>query len=104
MLLPYSLKSQALSAQTSWGIHGSEPYLTFDGGLTKATNVDELLFIILPDGTKLTPSINTSSGANPIRLSNIRNMLGDIGMVVPLSKNLVNLNDFIIPSNWGKRR
>ncbi|MWN89180.1 hypothetical protein GQ597_00385 [Gilliamella sp. Pra-s65] len=101
LLLPYTQGAQALSAQTSQVIHGSAPYLTFDGGLTKATNVDELLFITLPDGTKLTPSTNTSSGVNPIKLPNIRNTLGDIGMVVPPSKNSINLNDLIIPSNWG---
>ncbi|MWN89502.1 hypothetical protein GQ597_02075 [Gilliamella sp. Pra-s65] len=101
LLLSYTQGTQALSAQTSQVIHGSAPYLTFDGGITKSTNVDELLFIILPDGTKLTPSTNTSSFLNPIRLSNIKNTLGDISMVVPPSKNSINLNDLIIPSNWG---
>ncbi|WP_167349281.1 hypothetical protein, partial [Gilliamella bombicola] len=70
LLLPYSQSSLALTAYTSRVIQGSAPYLTFDGGRTKATTTDTLLAIELPDGRTITPSTNTSSSTNPIRLVN----------------------------------
>ncbi|SCC25132.1 hypothetical protein GA0061081_11254 [Gilliamella bombicola] len=91
---------------TSRAIEGSAPYLTFDGGVTKVTTTDTLLAIILPDGTKVTPSTNTSSGINPIILPTGRT-LSDIGTLVPSSVGLVSgaysvsLNDLITQGNWG---
>ncbi|NUF50549.1 hypothetical protein, partial [Gilliamella sp. ESL0250] len=102
LLLPYSLSSQALTAHTSQVIQGSAPYLTFDGGQTKVTTTDALLFITLPDGTTVTPSTNTSSATNPIRLINESN-LSNIGMLVPPSTNSIGLDALIrAPYNyWG---
>ncbi|MWN06078.1 hypothetical protein [Gilliamella sp. Pas-s95] len=91
---------------TSRAIEGSAPYLTFDGGVTKVTTTDTLLAITLPDGTKVTPSTNTSSGINPIILPTGRT-LSDIGTLVPSSVGLLNgaysvsLNDLITQGNWG---
>ncbi|MWN32469.1 MULTISPECIES: hypothetical protein [unclassified Gilliamella] len=98
--LTYSHTSQALSAHTSSVIEGSAPYLTLDGGRTKVTNTDALLVITLPDGTKITPSTNTSSATNPIILS-AEHSFGDIGMLVPLSSYSVSLNDLITQGYWG---
>ncbi|MFQ0971623.1 hypothetical protein [Gilliamella sp. BG1] len=100
LLLPYSLESQSLSATTSDRIHGTAPYLTFDGGQTKATTTDTLLAIELPDGSTITPSTNTSSSTNPIRLIN-GSTFNDIHMVVPSGANTVNLNDLVTRGNWG---
>ncbi|OCG42271.1 hypothetical protein A9G29_00035 [Gilliamella sp. Fer2-1] len=102
LLLPYSQGSQALTAHTNQVIQGSAPYLTFDGGQTKATTTDALLFITLPDGTTVTPSTNTSSATNPIRLIN-GNTFSDIGMLLPPSTNSIGLDALIrAPYNyWG---
>ncbi|NUF27568.1 hypothetical protein [Gilliamella sp. ESL0254] len=102
LLLSYSQGSVALTAHTSRVIEGSAPYLTFDGGRTKATTTDDLLTITLSDGTRVTPSTNTSSAQNPIRLPNVRDTLGDIGMLVPSSTNSVSLNDLVNRYHyWG---
>ncbi|MCX8596045.1 MULTISPECIES: hypothetical protein [unclassified Gilliamella] len=37
-------------------IQGSAPYLTFDGGRTRAVDANDLLGITLSDGTRYTPS------------------------------------------------
>ncbi|NUF26821.1 hypothetical protein [Gilliamella sp. ESL0254] len=101
LLLLYSQSSQALSAQTTKVIEGNAPYLTFDGGRTRANSVDSLLAITLPDGRTITPSTNTSDATNPIKLINGRT-LGDISMSVPSSTNLLNLNDLVNRYHyWG---
>jgi hypothetical protein len=99
-LLPSAFSSQALTPQTTRNaINGSAPYLTFDGGLTRATNVDELLAITLPDGTRITPSTNTSSASNPIQLQRDNVSSIDIGMAVPTNASSVALNTLIGPPN-----
>ncbi|NUF49142.1 hypothetical protein [Gilliamella sp. ESL0250] len=99
--LPCSLSSQALTAHTSQGIQGSAPYLTFDGGQTKATNTDMLLSIKLQDGRVITPSTNISSSTNPIRLAD-GNTFNDIHMVVPSGATSVSLNDLVNTYHyWG---
>ncbi|NUF48941.1 hypothetical protein [Gilliamella sp. ESL0250] len=100
LFLPCSFDTQALSAKTTRVIEGSAPYLTFDGGRTKVTSNDDLLTIILPDGTKVTPSSNTSSATNPILITN-GSTFDDIHMVLPLGVNTVNLSDLITQGNWG---
>ena len=49
LLMLTSYCSQALTAKTRNFINGHAPYLTFDGGYTRATNTDELLGITLSD-------------------------------------------------------
>ncbi|MFQ0995049.1 hypothetical protein ACGH6Q_08490, partial [Gilliamella sp. BG2] len=71
LLLPYSLESQALSATTSERIHGTAPYLTFDGGVTKVTKIEDLLGIKLSDGRTFTSQNNSSSPTAPIKLPNV---------------------------------
>jgi hypothetical protein len=101
LLLLSAFSSEALTAKTTRNaINGSAPYLTFDGGRTRATNVDELLAITLPDGTRITPSTNPS---NPIQLPNASNKLADIVMSVPVGADSIELNALIGPPNnyWG---
>jgi hypothetical protein len=99
-LLFTSYHSLALTAKTTRNvINGSAPYLTFDGGVTRATNVDELLAITLPDGTRITPSTNTSSATKPIQLQRNNVSSIDIGMVVPTNASSVALNTLIGPPN-----
>ncbi|OCG36401.1 hypothetical protein A9G39_04120 [Gilliamella sp. Imp1-6] len=100
LLLPYSFSLQALSASTINNVHGSAPYLTFDGGQTKVTDTDTLLGIELPDGRVITPLTNTSSSANPIIVSD-GGTLNDIHMVVPSGENTVSLSDLVSLGNWG---
>jgi hypothetical protein len=103
-LLLLAFSSQALTAKTTRNvINGNAPYLTFDGGLTRATNVDELLAITLPNGTRITPSTNTSSATKPIQLQRDNVSSIDIGMAVPTNASSVALNTLIGPPNnyWG---
>jgi hypothetical protein len=104
LLLLSAFSSHALTTQTTRNvINGSAPYLTFDGGRTRATNVDELLSITLPSGTRITPSTNTSSASNPIQLQRDNVSSIDIGMAVPTNASSVALNTLIGPPNnyWG---
>ncbi|OCG34201.1 MULTISPECIES: hypothetical protein [unclassified Gilliamella] len=101
LLLPYSLESQALSATTSERIHGTAPYLTFDGGVTKVTEIRELLGIKLSDGRTFTSQNNSSSPTAPIKLPNIGDTLADIEMIVPPSSDSININDLVTQGKWG---
>ena len=101
LLLSYTQGIQALTAQTSREIEGSAPYLTFDGGRTKLTSTDSLLFIELPDGTRYTKSTNPSTPTNPIRLPNAGASFNDIKTIVPTSQSSITMNDLITRGNWG---
>ncbi|SCC34992.1 hypothetical protein GA0061081_1251, partial [Gilliamella bombicola] len=79
---------------------GSAPYLTLDGGRTKVISADSLLTIELPDGSSISPSTNTSSPTNPIKLVN-GSTFNDIHMLVPSGANTVNLSNLITQGNWG---
>ncbi|SCC34385.1 hypothetical protein GA0061081_12222 [Gilliamella bombicola] len=98
----------ALTAHTSRAIEGSAPYLTFDGGRTKVTDTDSLLYIRLQDGTRYTPSTNPSSSRNPIRLPYAGSILHDIGMLVPSSVSqsngayTVSLSDLVTRYNYWR--
>ncbi|OCG10256.1 hypothetical protein A9G13_00520 [Gilliamella sp. wkB178] len=106
LLLPYATTTQALSATTAQVIHGTEPYLTFDNGVTKVTTGDGLLGITISDGTTkitYTPADNTSTASNPIVLLKENQRFTDIGMLVPATTDSIALNDLIsAPYNyWG---
>ncbi|MCO6539297.1 MAG: hypothetical protein J6569_04085 [Gilliamella sp.] len=101
LLLPYSLESQALSATTSERIHGTEPYLTFDGGVTKVTKTEDLLGIKLSDGRTFTSQNNSSSPTAPIKLPNVGDTLADIEMIVPPLSVSININDLVTQGKWG---
>ncbi|MWN30915.1 MULTISPECIES: hypothetical protein [unclassified Gilliamella] len=100
LLLSYTQGAQALSAQTSRVIEGSAPYLTFDGGRTKATDTDTFLAIELPDGRRITPSTNTSSSTNPIMVST-GITFNDIHTVLPSGTTTTSLNSLITQGQWG---
>ncbi|MWN30836.1 MULTISPECIES: hypothetical protein [unclassified Gilliamella] len=101
LLLSYTQDVQALSAQTSRAIEGSAPYLTFDGGQTKATNTDTFLAIELPDGRRITQSTNTSSATNPIILPRGNYTFNDIHTVLPSGTTSISLNSLITQGKWG---
>ncbi|SCC34806.1 hypothetical protein GA0061081_12313, partial [Gilliamella bombicola] len=102
LLLSYSQSSVALTAYTSKYIVGSAPYLTFDNGRTKATSTDKLLSIRLQDGQVITPSTNTTSATNPIRLPYVGSNLSHIEMIVPSSTNSVSLSDLVTRYNYWR--
>ncbi|MWN04847.1 hypothetical protein [Gilliamella sp. Pas-s95] len=106
LLLSYTQSSvacsQALTACTSRTIEGSAPYLTFDGGQTRATSTDSLLSIKLQDGQVITPSTNTSSVSNPIRLPYVGNTLSHIDMIVPSSVSSVSISDLVTRYNYWR--
>ncbi|NUF27373.1 hypothetical protein [Gilliamella sp. ESL0254] len=93
--------SQPFMACTSRVIEGSAPYLTFDGGQTKATDTDTFLAIELPNGRTITPSTNTSSSTNPIMLPNGNFTFNDIHMVIPSGSTSTSLNSLIRQGKWG---
>ena len=101
LLLITPFFSHALTSQTSNTIQGHEPYLTFDGDLTRVTNIDDLLWISLSDGTKFTPITYNSN--DPIELPKIGESFADIDMAVPIDTDLIGLNALIgSPYNyWG---
>ena len=97
-----SFTSHALTSKTSNYIQGSAPYLTFDGGRTRVVDVNGLLGITLSDGTRYTPSTNSSS-TTPIVLPVAGQSFADIGMFVPTNTNSVGLGELISPpyNYWG---
>ncbi|MCX8586063.1 MULTISPECIES: hypothetical protein [unclassified Gilliamella] len=100
--LPFS--GHALTSQTTRNaIQGSAPYLTFDGGRTRAVDTNGLLGITLSNGIKYTPSTNTSSSSAPIVLPVEGQSFADIRMFVPTDTNSVALSTLIGPPNnyWG---
>ncbi|MCX8642676.1 hypothetical protein J3U65_09475 [Gilliamella sp. B3791] len=103
LLLPYATTTQALSVTTAQVIHGSQPYLTSDNGVTKITTTEGLLGITLSDGTRITPSNNTSTLDNPIVLPKENQSFIDIAMLVPPTADAIALNTLIgEPYNyWG---
>ena len=99
--LPFS--GHALTSQTTANqIQGTPPYLTFDGGSTRAVDANGLLGITLSDGTNYTPSTNLSS-TTPIVLPVAGQSFADIRMFVPTNTNSVDLSTLIGPPNnyWG---
>ncbi|MCX8594734.1 hypothetical protein [Gilliamella sp. B3367] len=100
--LPFS--GHALTSQTTANqIQGSAPYLTFDGGRTRAVDANGLLGITLSNGANYTPSTNTSSSSAPIVLPVAGQSFADISMFVPTDTNSVALSSLIGPPNnyWG---
>ena len=99
--LPFS--GHALTSQTTRNaIQGSAPYLTFDGGRTRAVDTNGLLGITLSNGANYTPS-NNSSSTTPIVLPVEGQSFADIRMFVPTDTNSVALSSLIGPPNnyWG---
>ncbi|MCX8663772.1 hypothetical protein [Gilliamella sp. B2911] len=99
--LPFS--GHALTSQTTANqIQGTPPYLTFDGGRTRAVDTNGLLGITLSNGANYTPS-NNSSSTTPIVLPVEGQSFADIGMFVPTDTNSVDLSTLIGPPNnyWG---
>ncbi|MCX8663461.1 hypothetical protein [Gilliamella sp. B2911] len=99
--LPFS--GHALTSQTTANqIQGTPPYLTFDGGRTRAVDANGLLGITLSNGANYTPS-NNSSSTTPIVLPVEGQSFADIRMFVPTDTNSVALSSLIGPPNnyWG---
>ena len=103
ILLFISFSNYAFISKTANIIHGSAPYLTFDGGRTRVTNSDGMLGISLSDGTNFTPITNNSSLTNPIELPEIGQSFADISMLIPTNVNSISLSTLIdSPYNyWG---
>ncbi|MCX8597057.1 hypothetical protein, partial [Gilliamella sp. B3493] len=102
LLIPF-YSSHALTSQTTKNqIHGSAPYLTYDGGLTRAVDTDGLLSITLSNGVQYTPSTNTSSSSEPIVLPVAGQSLARVNMFVPVNTNSVTLTRLVDTYKyWG---
>ncbi|WP_131798786.1 hypothetical protein [Gilliamella apicola] len=102
VLLSISFANHALTAKTTNIIQGSAPYFTFDGGRTRVTNSEGLLWISLSDGRRFTPTTN-SSVRHPIELPVVGQSFNDIDMLVPTNTHSIVLSSLIgTPYNyWG---
>ncbi|PXY92414.1 hypothetical protein [Gilliamella apis] len=101
IFLPFSFNSQALTAYTTNVIHGNGPYLTFDGGQTRAIDLNELMKISFSDGTTLTPASNNSNSSDAILLPVAGQSFADIDMLVPTNVNAIPLSTLIgTPYNY----
>ncbi|MBI0061698.1 hypothetical protein H3T83_10890 [Gilliamella sp. M0320] len=102
VLQSISFANYALTTQTTNVIQGSAPYLTFDGGRTRVTNSEGLLWISLSDGRRFTPTTNNSR-YTPIELPVAGQSFNDIGMLVPTDTDSIALSSLIgTPYNyWG---
>ncbi|WP_165596321.1 hypothetical protein [Gilliamella apis] len=99
--MSFSFNSQALTAYTTNVIHGNGPYLTFDGGQTRAIDLDELMKISFSDGTTLTPASNNSNSSDAILLPVAGQSFADIDMLVPTNVNAIPLSTLIgTPYNY----
>ena len=84
-LLTLSINSAyALNASTVNVINGSAPYLTYDGGITKADSTESLLGITLSDGTVINALNDESSLVTPIELPSEGDTYASIQTIVPL--------------------
>ena len=102
LFLSFSFNSQALSTHTTNVIHGTAPYLTFDGGQTRVTDINHLLAITLSNGEKITPETNNSS-VTPIVLPNAGESFANIGMMIPTNINSISLTSLIgSPYNYWR--
>ena len=103
VLLSISFSNHALTVKTTNIIQGSAPYLTFDGGQTRATNIEALLGISLSDGRTFTSTTNDSSFDNPIVLPVAGQSFADIGMFIPTDTDFIELSSLIGPpyNYWG---
>jgi hypothetical protein len=103
LLLTCVANAKMLSASTSNIIEGTAPYLTFDGGITKATQTDGLLSIKLSDATVISPMSNTSSLSKPIVLPSASDTFANVLMFLPTTRNSISLNTLVrAPYNyWG---
>ena len=95
----------ALSIKSSQYIYGNSPYLSFDGGVTTANSIENLLSITLPDNNLITASGDVSTKSNPIKLNDETVKFSDIITYIQLpssNRNYPNrsLNDIIINSNY----
>ena len=82
-------------------IQGNAPYLTFDGGKTRALNIEALLGITLSNGKQYTPTTNTSSSSKPIELPVAGQSFTDIDMIVPTNVDSITLKTLIgSPNNY----
>lgn len=67
-------------------IQGSAPYLTFDGGKSRAYTTYDLFVITLPDGREFNYSNNVSSTTNPIQLTGAPTKVKDIKTIIPYNQ------------------
>ncbi|MDF7666869.1 hypothetical protein PT273_03240 [Orbaceae bacterium ESL0727] len=103
LTVSYAFNAHALSATTANAIEGTPPYLTFDGGVTKVTNIDQLLSITLSNGVNYSLTHNPSSATNPIVLPVAGQTLADVQMVVPTNVDSIALNSLIAaPYNYWR--
>lgn len=92
LLATYSANA-GLTSTTAYSIQGTAPYLTYDGGITKVTTTDELLWIKLSDGTLYTKVHNNSTASNPIVLPVEGQTMANIDMLVPVSTSVTSATD-----------
>lgn len=101
--LPYSVNIQALSATTTQTIQGSAPYLTFDGGKTKARDTKELTSITLSDGRTYTIDDAKATETNPIVMAKNGETFSDLKYAMNFDSEAIFLTNITNPAYhyWG---
>ena len=90
-----------MTTSTTNFIHGNAPYLTFDDGQSRVTDMSNLLGISLSDGRTYLP--NNNSATNPIVLPDINETLINVNMLVPTNTDSIALNTLIgAPYNYWR--
>ena len=90
-----------MTTSTTNFIHGNAPYLTFDDGQTRVTDMSNLLGISLSDGRTYSP--NNNSATNPIVLPEMNETLINVNMLVPTNADSIALNTLIgAPYNYWR--
>ncbi len=88
-----------MTTSTTNFIHGNAPYLTFDDGQSRVTDMSNLLGISLSDGRTYSP--NNNSATNPIVLPEMNETLINVNMLVPTNVDSIALNTLIgAPYNY----
>jgi hypothetical protein len=101
LLLFSAFNSEALTARTTNVINGHAPYLTFDGGVTKVTDIKGLLSITIPGIGNIKP--NDPIALSPIELPRSGMSFNDIDMLVPPNTDTISLSTLIgPPNNYGR--
>ncbi|OTQ70641.1 hypothetical protein B6D17_08150 [Gilliamella apis] len=91
----------ALTSQTANVVHGSSPYISFDGGYTATDSVLPLISITLPENKVINSVEDRSTPSNPIFINKVSPIFSDINTYLPHDKypsvglsNIILTNDF----------
>ncbi|WLT05973.1 hypothetical protein [Gilliamella apis] len=91
----------ALTSHTVNVVHGSSPYISFDGGDTATDSVLPLISITLPENKVINSAEDRSTPSNPIFIDKVSPIFSDINTYLPHDKYpSVGLSNVIFTNNF----